>query len=168
VNTAPVEEPLPPCPPDRLAAGLRATVGALVRATRFADQLAPIPAAVLDLLDLHGAMTTAELAASRGVRHQTMAATVKELTEDGYLAARPDPSDARKKVLTLTASGKNAIDQDRRHRVGLLAQALADALNDGEQRLLAQALTLIDRITETISDSAPSPSRDHGPVTGAW
>ncbi|MEU8691580.1 MarR family transcriptional regulator [Streptomyces sp. NPDC048665] len=154
--------------PGRIAADLRTTVGALVRATRATDRLAPIPSAVLDLLDRHGAMTTAELAVSRGVRHQTMAATVKELTEAGFLAARAHPSDARKKVLTLTPDGKNAIDQDRRYRDGVLAHAVADALDDGEQLLLARALLLINRITGTIADSGLSPSPDRGPVTGAW
>ncbi|MGW6912913.1 MarR family winged helix-turn-helix transcriptional regulator [Kitasatospora sp. NPDC054939] len=164
MDNSPVEEPAP----DRLATDLRASVGALVRATRSADRLAPIPSAVLDLLDLRGALTTAELAASRGVRHQTMAATVKELAGAGYLATRDDPSDARKKVLTLTAAGKDAIEQDRRHRVGVLARALADTLDDGERRELARALALIDRITAAVADGDAAPRTDRGPVTGAW
>ncbi|MGW4892295.1 MarR family winged helix-turn-helix transcriptional regulator [Kitasatospora sp. NPDC004240] len=164
MNDSPAQEPAP----DQLAADLRAAVGALVRATRSADRLAPIPSAVLDLLDLRGALTTAELAASRGVRHQTMAATVKELTGAGYLATRDDPSDARKKVLTLTAEGKDAIEQDRRHRVGVLARALADTLDDGEQRELARALMLIDRITAAVAGDGTAPRADRGPVTGAW
>jgi DNA-binding MarR family transcriptional regulator len=166
VNATPAEAPTPA--PDRLAADLRAAVGALVRATRAVDRLAPVPAAVLDLLDLRGAMTTAELAASRGVRHQTMAATVKELTEAGYLAARPDPADARKKVLTLTADGKDAIDADRRQRVGLLARTVAEVLDDDEQRVLARALTLVDRIAEALAGDGPSSPPSSGPITGAW
>ncbi|GAA2112107.1 hypothetical protein GCM10009759_54580 [Kitasatospora saccharophila] len=154
--------------PDRLAADLRTAVGALVRATRSEDRLAPIPAAVLDLLDLHGALTTAELAAGRGVRHQTMAATVKELTAAGHLAAGDDPSDARKKVLRLTAAGKAAIEQDRRHRVGLLSRALADTLDDAERRELASALTLLGRVTAALAESGAAPRADRGPVTGAW
>ncbi|MQY21227.1 MarR family winged helix-turn-helix transcriptional regulator [Nocardia macrotermitis] len=154
---------------DRLAADLRASVGALVRSTRSVDQLAPIPAAVLDLLDRRGPMTTADLAASRGVRHQTMATAVKELTGAGYLAAGPDPSDARKKVLTLTGAGKEAIDRDRHRRVGLLARALEDGLDEDERRVLAHALALIDRVTRTIAGSvAASPTPGDGPITGAW
>ncbi|WP_377266793.1 MarR family winged helix-turn-helix transcriptional regulator [Peterkaempfera sp. SMS 1(5)a] len=135
-----------------MAAHLRAAVSALVRSTRTVDQLAPTPAAVLDLLDVRGPMTTADLAASRGVRHQTMAATVKELTDAGCLTVGPDPDDGRKKILTLTTSGKSAIDADRRRRVGVLAEALDKSLNEDDRHILAHALNLIDRITGTVTD----------------
>ncbi|MEU5387592.1 MarR family winged helix-turn-helix transcriptional regulator [Kitasatospora cineracea] len=166
---------------ERLAAELRAAISGLVRAGRPHDQLAPIPATVLDLLDRQGPMTTAELAASRGVRHQTMAATVKELTEAGHLTAGPHPDDARKKVLALTAQGRNAIEADRRQRVGLLARALTASLDESERLLLARALPLLDRIATELgttdgaggageASTAGSAGRpgDRGPISGAW
>ncbi|WP_051943005.1 MarR family winged helix-turn-helix transcriptional regulator [Streptacidiphilus rugosus] len=152
--------------PDGLAAALRITVGSLVRATRSSDRLAPIPATVLDLIDRQGPMTTAELAAGRGVRHQTMAVTVKELTEAGYLAAGPDPADARKRILALTAAGTDALETDRRDRVSLLAGAIAAGLTEDEQLVLAEALPVLDRIAATLAEGGPS--LDRGPVTGAW
>ncbi|GAA2694356.1 MarR family winged helix-turn-helix transcriptional regulator [Streptomyces lunalinharesii] len=158
------KQPLPT--PDRLAANLRTTVGTLVRATRSSDRLPSIPATVLDLLDRQGPMTTAELAASRGVRHQTMAVTVKELTEAGYLDVGHDPADARKRILALTSTGRDALDADRRGRVSLLAEAIAVGLTDDEQRVLADALPVLDRIAETLA--AGGLSVDHSPVTGAW
>lgn len=163
----PLELPEDPSP---LAAALRSTIGTLVRATRGTDRLAPIPAAVLDLLDRHGPMTTAELAAGRGVRHQTMAATVKELVDAGYLAARPDPGDARKKVLELTPEGGIAIEADRRGRVSVLARALTEALDDEERRVVAEALSLIDRVTASIDTSnRTEPRNERGTtITGAW
>ncbi|MFI1606915.1 MarR family winged helix-turn-helix transcriptional regulator [Streptomyces griseofuscus] len=159
-------EPAPS--PDELAARLRAAVGALVRSTRGADRLAPSPAAVLDLLDVRGPMTAADLAAIRGVRHQTMAATVKDLTGAGHVAAGPDPDDARKRILTLTASGKSAIDADRHRRVGVLAKALDRVLDGDDRRVLAHALTLVDRISASVADTHDSPAAGGGPVTGAW
>ncbi|WAL71513.1 MarR family transcriptional regulator [Kitasatospora sp. YST-16] len=169
---------------EHLAAELRAAISGLVRAGRPHDQLAPIPATVLDLLDRQGPMTTAELAASRGVRHQTMAATVKELTEAGHLTAGPHPDDARKKVLTLTTQGRNAIEADRRQRVGLLARALTASLDESERLLLARALPLLDRIATELgatddagdadgageASTAGSAGRagDRGPISGAW
>lgn len=154
-----------PSPADDLAAEaladhLRTAVSALVRNTRAADRLAPIPSAALDLIDQRGPMTTADLAASRGVRHQTMAATVKDLAGAGYLTARPDPADARKKVLALTPLGKSAIDADRRQRVAILAAAVELTL-DGEDRLvLAQSLDLIDRIAEAVGRSDAAAHHD--------
>lgn len=158
----------PPAPTaDELANHLRLSVGALVRSTRVADRLAPILAAVLDLLDVRGPMTTADLAASRGVRHQTMATTVKELVEAGFVAAGPDPRDARKKVLTLTAAGSTAINADRRERVHVLAEALHRTLTEDERQVLAHALQLIDRITEAVADIY-RPAAESQPLTGAW
>ena len=153
---------------EELAAHLRSAVAALVRSTRAVDRLAPVPAAVLDLLDLQGPMTTAELAAGRQVRHQTMAATVKELTDAGFLAAETDPADARKKVLTLTPSGKSAIDTDRRQRVAVLAEALGETLDEAERGDLARALDLIDRIARSVNHIRPSAVAPVGPITGAW
>ncbi|NUR57842.1 MAG: winged helix-turn-helix transcriptional regulator [Catenulispora sp.] len=134
-----------------LAEHLRTAVSALVRNTRAGDRLAPIPSAALDLIDRQGPMTTADLAASRGVRHQTMAATVKDLSGAGYLTTRPDPADARKKVLVLTDLGKGAIEADRRHRVALLAEAVELTLDGDDRLVLAQALELIDRIAEAVA-----------------
>ncbi|HET9169871.1 MAG TPA: MarR family transcriptional regulator [Actinospica sp.] len=134
-----------------VAAHLRATVSALVRATRTVDQLAPIPAAVLDLLDLRGPMTTADLAAGRGVRHQTMTATVKELADAGYLVATPDAADGRKKLLALTQAGRDALEADRRQRVRVLTEALEAALDGDERRAVAEALVLIDRVTASLA-----------------
>ncbi|MFF4407359.1 MarR family winged helix-turn-helix transcriptional regulator [Streptomyces sp. NPDC001262] len=156
----------PPPTPDHLAGALRTTVGTLVRATRSADRLAPIPATVLDLLDRNGPLTTAELAASRGVRHQTMAVTVKELNDAGYLTVDPDPADARKRILTLTTAGRSVLEADRHDRVSQLAEAIADSLSDDDLQVLAEALPLLDRIAAQIAEGA-SPA-DRGPVTGAW
>ena len=159
--------PKQPSPaPDRLAAALRSTVGALVRATRSFDRLASIPATVLDLLDRNGPMTTAELASSRGVRHQTMAVTVKELNDAGYLTAGPDPADARKRILTLTTAGRNVLEADRRDRVSVIAEAIADSLSDDELHVLADAMPVLDRIATRIAESG-SPA-DRGPITGSW
>lgn len=150
-----------------LAAHLRSAISALVRTTRPTDQLAPSPAAVLDLLDTRGPLTTADLAAARGVRHQTMAATVKDLAEAGHLTAEPDPADARKKLLALTPAGASAITEERRRRVARLADAVDTALDDADRRTLARALELVDRITDAVAARRPT-GPDGQPLTGDW
>lgn len=148
-----------PSPPEELAAEalaehLRTAVTALVRNTRAADRLAPIPSEALDLIDRRGPMTTGDLAADRGVRHQTMAATVKDLAGAGYLTTRPDPDDARKKVLVLTTLGKSAIEADRRQRVAILAAAVDLTLDVDDRAALGRSLDLIDRIAEAVARGA--------------
>ncbi|MDM7855340.1 MarR family winged helix-turn-helix transcriptional regulator [Cellulomonas alba] len=157
----------PPPSAAALAAHLRSAISGLVRATRPTDQLAPSPAAVLDLLDTRGPLTTAELAAARGVRHQTMAATVKDLTDTGHLTAGPDPADARKKLLALTPAGGSAIRAERHRRVARLADAVDVALDDADRRTLARALELVDRITDVVAERRPA-GPDGQPLTGDW
>lgn len=154
-----------PADPGRVAARLRRAVGDLVRATRGQDVLAPVLAAALDLPDRDGPLTTAELAARRQVRHQTMAATVGELRNLGYLSAAPHPADGRMKVLTLTPAGLAALEADRAARVHLLAGALERSLSGTEVRDLARAIALIERVTAAV---AAVSGHDQPPVTGDW
>ncbi len=170
-------------PPTDLAAHLRTAVGEFVHAIRAVDRLAANSAAVLHQLEAHGPLTTAELAASRGVRHQTMAATVRELVDAGYVAAERDPHDARKKALKLTDAGTRALEEDRARRVGVLARAVETELDAQEQRVLAHALTLVDRITASVAvpegarigngrgpgvSAESTPASKAGPAAGAW
>ncbi|MBL0885933.1 MarR family winged helix-turn-helix transcriptional regulator [Myceligenerans indicum] len=145
----------PGADPHATAAHLRRAVGDLVRAGRARDGLPPVPAAVMDLLDRNGPMTTSDLAAIRRVRHQTMAATVKELVQAGHVAAVADPADGRKKVLDLTPAGQDALDGDREARLGRLADAMARCLDEHEVRELSAALGLVDRITAALGDAVP-------------
>lgn len=155
--------------PQAVAARLRIVAGDLVRAGRAADTLAPVPAAVMDLLDRHGPMTTADLAAARQVRHQTMATTIKELVEGGRVKAVPDASDGRKKLLRLTAIGTSDLERDREARVSRLSAALSRALDSDELRDLARALVLVDKVTEALAqDVRAEPAPDRGPITGDW
>lgn len=157
-----------PADPRVLAAHLRRAVGDLVRATRGADVLAPITAAVMDLLDRGGPMTTAELASRRQVRHQTMATTVKDLHDAGYVVATSDEGDGRKKILSLTGAGRQALERDRQDRVTRLAAAMERSLTDDELRAVADALPLIDRVTASIMKDRDPALPARSPVTGDW
>ncbi|MFG3255405.1 MarR family winged helix-turn-helix transcriptional regulator [Streptomyces sp. NPDC048172] len=159
--------------PYAVAVRLRAAAGDLVRAARVGDTLPPVQAAVLDLLDRRGPMTTADLAAARKVRHQTMAVTVKELVATGQLAAVRDEGDGRKKVLHLTPAGSGALDADRQDRVRRLTEALAHSLDNGELRELAHALPLLDKVAAAMardaypgSPGSPSLAGRRNPLAG--
>lgn len=161
------DDPAREANPAQVAARLRTVVGNLVRAARGGDTLAPIPAAVMDLLDREGALTTADLAARRRVRHQTMAVTVTDLRNLGYVDAGPHPVDGRKKVLNLTADGRSALNYDRKGRVKRLSDAVA-TLSDEEVGTLADALELIERVTAAITGDVSSARSGKPPVPGDW
>lgn len=153
--------------PAALAHRLRIGVGALVRATRSSDRMSPTAAAVLDLLGRLGPLTVADLAELRGVRHQSMAATVGELLETGHLERGPHPADGRKKLLALTKAGRDTLRLEATHREAALAGAIADALTPERRAALADGL---DAIEELVAGLA-GPDRASGTgefVTGHW
>lgn len=131
-----------------LAEGLRAAIGRLVRAARTADLLPQGEAAVLGGLDRDGPQTTADLAQRRGVRHQTVAKTVKELSARGLVRAEPHPSDGRKLLLHLSEAGRARLAEDRGRRADWLAAAIAGELTAAERRQLADCVPLLGRLSE--------------------
>jgi DNA-binding MarR family transcriptional regulator len=134
--------------PAALAGDLRILLGQLVRRLR-AEHAFPLgQGAVLGRLDREGASTISELAMAERVRPQSMAQTVKELEDAGYVARRGDPTDRRKTIVELTGTGRAALDADRRHRVGWLAEGIAEDLTREEQAVLAEALGLLRRLSE--------------------
>ncbi len=113
-------------------------------------------------------MTTADLATRRQVRHQTMATTVKDLHDAGYVVATPHEGDGRKKILSLTAAGRRALERDRQDRVTRLVAAMEQSLTGDELRVVADALPLIDRVTVSIMKSRDPALPARSPITGDW
>jgi DNA-binding MarR family transcriptional regulator len=69
------------------------------------DDINPAAANVFTFLRPEGA-TVSELANLSHVRKQTMAQTVDQLEQSGYVERRPNPSDRRSQLVFLTARGK--------------------------------------------------------------
>jgi DNA-binding MarR family transcriptional regulator len=78
-----------------------------------------------------------------------MAATVSWLADAGLVERRPDPADKRRVLIDLSPAGRAALDADRRRRIDWLATTIERDLSAREQRVLAEAATLIARITES-------------------
>jgi DNA-binding MarR family transcriptional regulator len=94
---------------------------------RALPQLGVRPACVARLLVQHDGLALAvslrhrtqesrqrELAAKLGVTMQGAAKLAGEMERSGYLEKHPDPSDARGKVLRLSARGREAVAEARR------------------------------------------------------
>jgi DNA-binding MarR family transcriptional regulator len=125
---------------------LRLVIGQLVRRIRTHADLPAPQAAVLGLLDREGPMSTSELAARQGVRHQSMSRTVGQLTALDLVAPRPHPQDGRKILLVITEAGRAELDAQRNRRADWLAEAIASELAADEQRTLAATLPLLARL----------------------
>jgi len=130
----------------RVASELRVVLGQLIRRLRADYRFSLTHATVLGRLDREGARSTSELAARERVRPQSMAQTVSELEAEGLITRRPDPADARRGLLELTAKGREALAADRAQREGWLAQTIAESFSEDEQRTLARAVPLLTRL----------------------
>jgi DNA-binding MarR family transcriptional regulator len=131
-----------------MASELRVVLGRLVRRLRAEGGFPLSHAAVLGRLDREGAQSVSDLAASERVRPQSMAQTVSELESAGMVSRRPDPDDRRRALVELTEPGRERLYEDRRRRIGWLAEAIASDLSADERRALESALPLLERLAE--------------------
>lgn len=139
------------------AAELRVALGRLARRVRAGGALPLGQLAVLGLLERDGPHTTTELAAARLVRHQSMARTVGLLVAGGMIDRRAHPTDARKTQLEILSPGRVLLEKERERRVDWLATAIDAALSRGEHRRLAEAVELLDRLTD-LEPPPPEPA----------
>ena len=88
-----------------------------VRAAGF-DDLTVAQSRIGQRLNRDGIRVT-DLAEQAGVTKQTAGALVDELEAAGYVTRKPDPADARARLVVLTDQGREAVrDGRRRDRAG--------------------------------------------------
>jgi DNA-binding MarR family transcriptional regulator len=109
--------------------------------------------AVLGRLDREGTSSIGALAAAEGVRPQSMAQTICDLGDLGFIARHADPSDGRRVLVALTESGAQVLAEDRRKREGWLAQAITEDLSLEDQEVLRRAVELLRRLAEGRADT---------------
>ncbi|MCX5084814.1 MarR family winged helix-turn-helix transcriptional regulator [Streptomyces sp. NPDC056121] len=136
---------------DRAARELRVMFSRLRRRLREvsdSQDLTPSQVSALNRLGKAGAATASGLAASEGVRPQSMAATLAVLDQHGLIERRPDPEDGRRQLVTLTDAGRESAEGTRQARGEWLARAFQDNYTEEERRTVVTALTLLERLTE--------------------
>lgn len=136
---------------DRTAAELTAVLGGLSRRMRAASpagSLTPTQRSVVHRVDSGGPTTIAALARAEFVRPQSMRVTVGALEEQGLLTRSPHPTDGRQVVFALTEAGRATLGEVRRAKHDWLAEAIAGTLSPAEQRTLAEATALLQRLVE--------------------
>jgi DNA-binding MarR family transcriptional regulator len=132
----------------RLASELRMVLGHLMRRLRAEHRFSLSQGAVLGRLDREGTRSIGDLAFAERVRPQSMTQTIGDLEADGLIVRRADPKDGRRMLVELTERGLQTLEEDRRHREGWLARAIAEDLSAAEQQVLTQALALLRRLAE--------------------
>ena len=127
-----------------LAAELRVALGQIFRRIRSEHVFPMGQGAVLGALDREGPQSTSDLAAGAKMRPQSMAQTVRELEEAGYVVRRADPGDVfvlatDAVAASLLAGTDPAWERFRAH----------PGLPDGER-----LLDLLDRLSPAPNDDA--------------
>lgn len=107
--------------------------------------LTPNQLIVLGHLHRHHSATPGEIAAAERQRPQSLTRVFAELETEGLIVRAPDTADRRQSVLTLTAKGHRALDQDMVERDVWLAEALG-ALSVTERGVLELAAAIMERL----------------------
>jgi DNA-binding MarR family transcriptional regulator len=133
----------------QVGADLGVAVGRLVRRLRqghMPGDLTLSESSVLARLDRVGAATPGELAAEERVRPQAMGVTLAGLEQRRLVTRAGDPQDGRRVLMSITESGRQLLVDRRGVKAARVAEALTAHFTDEEQRRLAEAAVLIDRL----------------------
>ena len=112
------------------------------------DDLTPSQTAVLIRLWKEGASSASVLAGAEGVRPQSMATIVAALEQRGLIERTPDPEDGRRQLISLTEAGRQRGESNRQVREEWLASAMQERYTKAERRVILDALSLLERLTE--------------------
>ncbi len=66
---------------------------------------------ILAGLEQHGPSSQADLGRETGIDRSDVVATVNELVASGFVRRDPDPHDGRRNIITLTATGSDAVER---------------------------------------------------------
>lgn len=133
------------------------------RLSRWASRLAAFDvsyaqARLLALLDEMGPARVSVLARADHCSQPTMTTALQRLESEGWAQRIPDPSDARASLLSLTPTGRDALEQIRRARAAVLSPTLT-TLDDAEVTRLRDAVVVLDDLLRRAALSSPTPTR---------
>jgi DNA-binding MarR family transcriptional regulator len=77
-----------------------------------------------------------------------MATIRAALGQRGLIERTPDPNDGRRQIVSLTPTGKRRAESGRRAREEWLARAIQERYTEAERRVIVDALSLLERLTE--------------------
>lgn len=95
-----------------------------------------------------GPTTVSALATAEHVRPQSMAETIAALQHEGFVSRRPDPTDGRKTLISITPAGRKLISSIRPIRIAWLEAAIEQHLSPAERRTLAKAAQIMQRLAD--------------------
>jgi len=117
--------------------------GAAVQASQFT---------FLAALDGLGPLTVGELAGALGISQPGVTRAIGQLVKLGLVTLRPDRDDQRRRVVRLTAKGRQMVDLGKREIWPRVVAAVADLCRDLRGPLLDQLAQLEDGLAQQALD----------------
>jgi DNA-binding MarR family transcriptional regulator len=108
---------------------------------------------VLHTLARGGPMRLTDLLRTEQLKQPALTSLVAKLEQDGLITRRPDPSDGRAMLLSLTREGRQIVRSRHANRVARLTDLVAE-LTDDERAVLASSMHVLSRLTEIAADDA--------------
>ena len=131
----------------RLALAVKRLRGRLSEAAWAREVALPIAQlAVIRRLRNGGATTASALAAAEHVTHQAITQTLGTLKRAGLVRSEADPSDGRKSLVSVTASGNRLFESAIASRDAWLARAIDSVVPPRERPALEKSVELLERL----------------------
>jgi DNA-binding MarR family transcriptional regulator len=128
---------------------------AVIRYTSQPRQMSLTSISTLSALERRGAQRISELAALQGVAQPSMTVLVGSLEQAGLVARRPDPSDGRAVLVSLTPTGERFLAERRQAGAERLSE-LVGKLSDDEAEALTAAVPALLRLRELQEEAMES------------
>jgi DNA-binding MarR family transcriptional regulator len=136
---------------EQVAAEIATVTGLLARRLRSTSsdtELTASQRSALVRISDDGPATTAALARAEHIKPQSMRLTLGALEEQGLIERTPDPTDGRQSVVSITDHGRSVLAGVRAAKQTWLSKVIAEELDAGDRRTLAEAAALLRRLTE--------------------
>lgn len=131
----------------QLAEELRQLVSHLVRNVRVSTATVRTSQyETLDLLDSHDALSIADLARLRGVKHQSMRLVINELEAQGLVLRQKSAQDARAQVIVLSDHARAALAAAREQRTDWIAARINETLDQQDRNDLQKGLAALRKL----------------------
>ncbi|MFI5695773.1 MarR family winged helix-turn-helix transcriptional regulator [Kribbella sp. NPDC051586] len=107
---------------------------------------------VLHTLHRDGPLRLTELLPTEQLKQPALTSLVSNLEQEGLVERRPDPTDGRASLISLTGAGREIVNTRHAHRIEKLT-ALVDRLSPEERAVLAGSVDVLHRLTELAEDT---------------
>ncbi|MCM2580057.1 MarR family winged helix-turn-helix transcriptional regulator [Streptomyces meridianus] len=152
--------------PPRDDGGIDGLSTALERLASWLRRITPrgeydlVAMSTLDALAAEGPQRISDLAARERISQPGMTGVVTRLAEAGFVERRPDPTDGRAALVTVTDTGRTHLAARHAARAAVLAEQIGRIPEDHRRALLAATGALTE-----LTASAPHDTDDHKDAT---